>query len=324
MSRLPFIGVIVAVGGLALATDLPLEDLGHPLSANKYYIAWECNFTNLPTELTVYEVVPKRFSHQVISNLVALAEFGNPSAALSALTQAAEGRKARYEERDLRKFLLLDPANGEVFLHNPGAIANSRPEAAGVPNDKQLLPLALEILAKLGVERSDLATQPGTDRPRMTVGVRVRGGRDKATGQRVEVALGRDVKLNRRINGIDCSAGGVAGAVWMEFGNYAKLATLEMAWRDLKPHKKLKSAGKIEIERWIRGGKAVTDLESDEAATVKRFVIKSITPAYLEKSRREPQKYVWPYAILSAVAEYGSTQVEAEIRLPIVMEQTDQ
>jgi len=158
----------------------------------------------------------------------------------------------------------------------------------------------------------------------MNVGVRIRGGRDKATRQRVEVVLGRDVKFNRRINGIDCSGGGVAGAVWMEFGNGAKLAALEMAWRDLKPYKKLKRAGRIEMEQWIRDGKAVTDLELDGAVAVERLLIKDMVPAYFERSRREAQRYVWPYAILSAVAEYRSTHVETEIRIPIVMEQTGQ
>lgn len=323
MRILSFISLIVGVGGLALASDLPLADLGHPLPPKMYDIAWACDFTNLPARLTVYEVVPKRFSTSVISNLVALADFGNPGAALRAVAPAAEGQTARYEERDRRKFLLLDPANGGVFLHNPGAIANARPEAQGVPEANQLLPLGLEILAELGVERVELATERGTDRPRMTVGVRVRGGRDKATGQRVEIALGRDVKFARRLNGIDCVGVGVAGAVWMEFGNHAKLATLEMAWRDLKPCKEVKAAGKTEFERRIRDGKAVSDLEPDDAETIKRFVIKNITPVYLEKSRREPQKRVWPYAILSAVAESGSTQVEAEICVPIVMDQTE-
>lgn len=115
------------------------------------------------------------------------------------------------------------------------------------------------------------------------------------------------MKFSRRINGIDCSAGGVAGAVWMEFGNHAKVATLEMAWRDMKPYEELKTAGKAEIERWIQEGKAVTDLDSDDAVTVKRFIVKNITPVYLEKSRREPQKYVWPYALLNAVADFSAS-----------------
>jgi hypothetical protein len=104
----------------------------------------------------------------------------------------------------------------------------------------------------------------------------------------------------------------------VSFGNHAKIAELQVAWRNLTLDRKVPVASPAQIIQWVRDGKAVIDTGlAIVPFQIKKLTITRITPYYLGKDAFEVQKVVYPYAMLTATADTGFTNSVVRLSCPI-------
>ena len=316
------IGLGSAVSGVA---QLALEAFGEAFDGQNVEIVWRVSPDELPASLDTFTVLPTAFSSEVVSNVIDLCRFEDEEKVRAVFRDVPAGKPASYQEPYpgkpvLGKSLRIVPANGYVNYFDPTASSLPGVLAQGVPSQEQALELAMRLLPKLGIKEADLARKPNSQEFAYLLTAKTNGRFDKAQKKAVEEVAARGVILFRQVNGISFSGPSDCAGMRVEFGNNAQIRELAVTWRNLKAEKPETVANRAEIIQAIKQGQAVIRLPErfGNAVALKTLTITQLRPYYFGMSGTEPQKTVFPYAMLAVTADTGVTNFPVSLNCPIL------
>lgn len=264
-------------------------------------VTWKAAVKGLPDNFAVYKVVPKQFSKETIARILEIADFKTTSMKLTPDQKTMQWR-ARDKNGTLIRSLDISPTTGWITYFNGSTEAPSSQDAEGVPSYDQVDSLALDYLRQLGGDTNQLSLRPCSRTNRGRSLYKKRGGdlirEDKTM---------RGAMYSRQLEGIRINGSGGRGGLWIEFGNHAKLARLDLNWRSLESDMRYRTATAKEMVSRIKNGEAIVpeeDLINLNAVTkTKKLTVTKVTPYYWGGVGGADQKWVYPFAELEVNAD---------------------
>ena len=220
---------ISGLGGVAIAAPLA----GDAFNPGQVEVVWSVSPASIPPAVWHYKNVPQSFSPAVISNLMALGDF-RPSDAVKGFSWAVAAA-IRFENPNKTRRLTILPAEGWVEYDNQEVRTGLKGPIEEVPDEAQAFRLGLLYLHKVGVDRSQLATKYGSSDLLVFATKRERGRVASTHRAGSPEVLSRGVSFVRRSDGAAFTGTGPAGGFSVEFGNHARVAHLELVWRNREP-----------------------------------------------------------------------------------------
>lgn len=303
---------------LAHAGELRLDELGFPFRNRNLEIVWKTTTNRVPAMMNIYKAVPANFSHSLVTNLLAMGGFNEPEKVKNALAPALKGKDAAFEEIPAHKTISLSPSRGMALFFNTSRIPLPRQPEHGLPSDGPALKLALETAKTLGIKTNDLARALDSDQFLVRRDKRERGG--LLNGKYTKRDIARGVYLYRAIDGIPVYGNGNCGGLYVNFGNDAQIAEVDMSWRNLEVKKRCPTATRDEVARRLRDGKAVIQIEGADPARIKKITILDMIPHYRTFPGDEAQAAIFPLLMIEATADLGDKAVPVTLFCPIIKE----
>jgi len=307
--------LVVQFAGLAaFAASLPLASFCQPFNGASSEVIWEAP-SNFPASVKVMEVVPTKLSPETISNLLWLAELSPKNMTRSAQLDGVLAGKdvLTYANRDGTRYLDIVPSQGSIGLTKAGMVATIPKEMpSGVPDDKEASRLAFDILKKIGISTSELATDTN-GKPLVSYAEGSVIHKDKPSGRIVTNVTDRTVILKRQIGDIPFS--GMAG-ISMKFGNEGRLAHLEVTWRSVRPDKDCPVPNVSEFVSRIKSGRVLIHNEQANVS-FKRLSIEKVRLYYWEADGSERQSRICPFAVLDAKTDQTGENASIHLFVPL-------
>lgn len=313
---------LVLVATLAFQWSVDAERLSlkygltRPFYAPALNVQWAAPTNTLPRTVIVFERVADEHPDSTVSNLMTIGRF-RPSDRVERLDADMRFPKGVYAFRaiDNGRTLIYFPRQGridfenETVFHGPG----SDEKVEGVPDEATALKLALPLLPQIGISTNDMV-KAASGMVRCVFPVGSWGRADKDSGRQVSYVHRRGVGFTRLLDGKEVDG---QRAVFMEFGNGADLGKLEVRWCALRPKGSYPVPQPSQTLQWIREGRATvlsfsgpTDARYVRVADISKLTVTSIQPRYPYVDEDNPPKYVYPYAFLTARAEFGANDSE--------------
>jgi hypothetical protein len=284
-------------------------------------ITWAAPTNQLPKTVWIYKTIRQHFSDEAVSNLVALGSFTmHDRKELSELSAeerpqlSAEGwaivrDPLVFQNEGEKRFLEISPRG--YITYRDHRLDDIHSVIEDVPG---------EAMAQIGIPRSELATKPNSSELLTFKETGSRGHLDEEHKPVKEIDS-RGVFFVRQIGGVRFAGIGVAGGFYIRFASHAKVAQLELVWRNLQPYKKYEVASPGQIMQWIKEGKAVvimSDADKVNPRKVKKLTVTEISPLYLGEMGEELQDLTYPFASLSTLADTGQTNISLMLYCPIL------
>ncbi|HTS17699.1 MAG TPA: hypothetical protein VMP11_09010 [Verrucomicrobiae bacterium] len=324
-SPLPIL--LLAVGNVLAQMAPALERAGAPFVPANCEVEWSVPTNHLLGPLWVYKTIPQHFPDQAVSNLVALGSFtardrekitDEDLARASAEERAMATDVLAYESEDERRNLVVCPATGYIFYIDQ-EVDDVHCPIEDVPSEAKAQELGLKLFAQFGFSRPEIVNKPNSSEPLAFKEPRNRSHFDREQGKLVKDGVySRGVFFVREIDGVSFAGIGVAGGFYVRFASHAKVAELELVWRNLQPYKRYQVASPAQILRWIREGKAVMPGPNVEPGSVKKLTITDISPLYMGELGEKPQEFTHPFANLGTLADTGQTNISVQLYCPIL------
>jgi hypothetical protein len=309
--------VTLSAWATAHADKLDLGEDGFSFHAKRVAVVWNVPTNRLPATMNIYKVIPARFTAEAISNVVAIGHFAEPERVRKALLPAVEGRECLFEEVPAHKTISISPKRGHISFFDTAAMASWRQAVTGLPTEENALNLSLEIGKKLGISSSEFARKPDSHDFLCWRDRRTQGG--KIDGKVVKREAARGIFLYREIDGVSFDGIGFCGGLYVNFGSDARIADLDLSWRNLQVKKICPVADRDQITRWIKGGKAVIiDIDEPVIDNLVRLTIVNVVPHYRGASSNKDQDSVFPFAMIYATAEIRDQKRPVTLLCPII------
>jgi hypothetical protein len=283
-------------------------------------IDWAAPTNGWPDKLWVYKVIAQDFSAAVLSNLLEIAALAEKDRAKPPLYLREADPKALYfSSQDGTRHLALCPSLGWIdFADEKAASASQLQPVEGVPGQAETTRLGLNYLRSVGVDISQIAAKPGTcdldlHWERGTIGYV-----DQKTKNEVTLTNRFAVFFRRRIDGVNVGGIGLHGGAVVGFGNHAKVAELQVRWRNLKPYQLLDCVRPQEIGRRLKNGEIPLPSKAGPPEQITRLTITYAAPYYATKFGDEPEDYVAPRVDMVAVADRPGGPVAIQLNVPIL------
>ena len=308
--------VTQALVSAAFAAETPLRDFCEPFNGKDCEVIWAAP-TNLPASVKIFAVVPREFSPAAVSNLLQITELKPDQRKRVDQTGVFAGKDVRFfADRKETRQLNLIPSQGFIIISKNGALAEPPKEIpAGVPDDKEALRLALDLLKQIGINHSELSTD-SSGKIQPTYAEESVLHKDKPSGLLVTNVVSREISLHRQIDGL--SVWGDAG-LSAKFGNEGKLAYLSVVWRTVKPVKNCPVPNASEFVGRIKSSRVL--IRSEQAnTTFKKLTITKASFYYWENSGSEPQSYLYPFAVLEAKTDLQGENSTLQLFVPLANE----
>ena len=302
-------------GRAAFAASPPFANFCDPFNGNASEVLWEAS-TNPPASVKIFSVVPTKFSASTISNLLQLAELKPDQRKRVNQTGVFAGKDVRFfaDKKETRQLNFV-PSEGFIALNKTGVIAEiPRQMPVGVPDDKEALRLALDILQKIGISQSELATNLDG---KIHLAYSEDGilHKDKPSGLLITNVVGREIKLTRQIEGIPVWGGGVSA----KFGNEGKLAYLSATWRTIKQQAVWPVPTATDFMARIKSGRVF--IRSEQAGlSFGKLTVKKVQLYYWENDASEHQSTIYPFAVLEAESDLPGENSTAQLFVPLANE----
>jgi hypothetical protein len=321
MSRIrPILLAFVAISAFQWSADaerLSLKyGLTRPFYAPALNVQWAAPTNDLPSTVIVFHLVADEHPGVTVSNLMTIGRFRLSDRVMSfdremripkyvyAFRAADDARTLVYFPRQGR----IDFDN-QIAFHGPG----SDEKVEGVPDEAAALRLAVQVLPQIGISTNDMV-KAASGIVRCVFPTGSWGRADKDSGREVSYIDRRGVGFTRSLDGKEVDG---QRAVFVEHGNDAVLGRLQVRWPTLRPKGSYPVATPSQILRWIREGRATvsslsgpTDARYVRVADIRKLTVTSIQPRYPGMDEDNPPKFVYPYAFLTARAEFGTNDSE--------------
>lgn len=306
----------------AHAKDHQLGLQGFAFQPKNLEIIWEAPTNQLPEKLWTYKVASQVFSPAVVSNAMAIGGFTEKDLRRFRVREYPYNHREmrRYTDAEETSYLVIFPPHGWLEYYTSEAIAIGRTPVEGVPSEDEVQKQALEILAALGINKSELATKPGTNELRSyrLVETSTRYPRDGREPEKRTTARG--LKLVRKIGDFDIHGTGSTGGFTILFGNNAKIASMSLVWRNLIKDREVKTVTPSDIIARIKQGDFVA-LDSPKLLYGEgKLKINQLTIKYSGADQDERQTVSRPFARLICNWETTKTNIIIGLEGPILSE----
>lgn len=298
----------------ASAVEPPFgSDYYKPLDGKGCEIIWSAATNQLPGSIKIWKVIPTQFSPSTVSNLLQIA--GLKSRQRKRVDQdgvfAAKDVRFFGDRNDIHQLNLI-PSQGFIVISRMDARAQIPKEIpSGVPEPKAALRLTLEILEKIGIDRSELATNSdGKIQAGYTQGEVLH--KDKSTGQVVTNIDERQIFLKRQIEGIPVA--GSTDGVTVHFGNEGKVGYLSVVWRNIQMERECPVPDAAGFINQIKAGH--TWIPQWAESHYKKLTITNTSLFYWENSGSEPQSQIYPFAVLHAKTDQPGDNASVQLFVP--------
>jgi hypothetical protein len=288
-------------------------------------IIWQTPTNNLPKGFWIYKRLPPHpFSATVISNAIVLASLqskGFPKPSTNDFYMWED--KGPNYPGPIPDYFCIIPKSATISFGLPHPGTNT----SDIPADKILVQRAWACAAQLGVDPTQVTFKEMTSR----------FNQDENYNDLTNQLCGRGVFLSRKLNGILFWSMGTedesVDGFWIEFGSYGQVRAFSLVWPDLKRSEFQQIAAPQQIIACIKAQKTIVIPDKNEEtyfqriktlATAKKFIIKKITPYYIEGRFGEtptndtPPEIIEPIADLEAVADFGDSNVTVRLISPMI------
>ena len=288
------------------AAGLQFDSIYEPFYSERIEIVWAVGTNHLPSGFHVFRRVKKEFSPSVVSNLMALGSFAEND------LRGSKSSWRVYGDKPSLSHLSFRTDTGAAFFSE-----NAEPDREGeAPGEDTVARLALEMLDRYGIRKSDLSMNEKAQIPECLFIGQTQTKFDKAAGKPVSRVLERGVAFSRVIDGIETTGLG-AGRIEFAFGAGLKLRKLQLFDPGLVTVSSHPIATSGQIVQWIREGRArvgsyeTTGQRRVEVSLIRKLRIQSVEPAYFFPDVDEPGwREIYPYLRLACEAELGEKDVE--------------
>ena len=273
--------------------------------------------TNLPASVMVYEVIHQQFSKEMFSNVLAMAGFTSKTMRLSTDKKTMSWK--HEENGRLVRVLDIAPVYGSIEYKDYRAVQGWGESPQGVPARADVDRMAMDYLQRLGGNTNEIFFN------HRSLTERKQSHFDKKAGKYGEAAVTmRGGMYARQLDGIRFLGVGGRGGFEIDFGNNAKVASLHLDWRNLKPYRRYRTLTRDEILSNVVTGCAVISSEHGDIPTSpSKLTISKITPYYMSETSGVPEQFVFPFVSLDMVAQTGNTNTDTfYLDCPILSEQT--
>jgi len=250
--------------------------------------------TALPKRVAVQKVVPRRFPDLVLSNLFARTGI-NPNQIFEGATGGVFGTPGVRYFGSLEKnhILAVIPAQGWMHYTCQDAL-NSRGDTTAVgPSEEETLRRGLEFARFLGLQESDLAKLPRTNR----LDYRFSVTHHSSLKQPRHVAA-REAFFRRAIDGYPVVTGHLYGGLWVGFGYGGKLYKFALTARATQPAELLSVAPLGEQLKMLSESKALHAFawpaDAGESKKLAALEVDLVEVVYFEDAPENPQKVIPP------------------------------
>jgi hypothetical protein len=280
--------------------------VGQTFKVGDVPIEWKV--TSERKALWIYKVIPQSgFSMAVVSNAMAVGSFK--------ATDVVRDDKSliRFQDRKQQetRYLEIKPATGSIEYYDSTGTSDMTGPLVGVPSASEAERLGLELLFRLGIDRSQLASEPRNS------GEMKRSKISPTKGEHDTEVMARHVVFVRQADGIPFMGNGLSGGLWIEFGNKAKITQFQLCWGNLIPHELCCVPPAAKMMQFLKEGRSVYAIET-KALAAKKLTVTALTPYYLGQFSQEPQELVYPIARLGVEAETGERKVKFDVFCPLV------
>ena len=309
MTRFIFIAMQLVVLA-AFAASPPLEDFCSSFDGKNCEISWEAT-NRLPVSVKTWKVVPTKFSSATVSNLLQIAGLKPDQQKRMDQSGVFAGKDVQsFGDRQGTRQLNLVPSQGFIVVNKRGAIAEiPKQSPVDVPDDEKALRLALGLVEKIGISRSELATNSDGRIQRSFLEGSVLH-KDRG-GQIVTNVTDREIDLRRQIVGIP--VWGDAG-IAAKFGNEGQLAYLAVTWRAVEADEDCSIPSAAEFLDLIKAGRAL--IRNEQAGQFKKLSVRMAGIYYWENSGSEPQSFIYPFAVLDAKPDSAGDNSVVQLFVP--------
>jgi hypothetical protein len=301
--------------------------LTEPFYAPKLNIQWAVPVEALPRTVTVFELVHDARPEETVSNLMSIGRF-RPQDRLKALDTIKHLPSGVYAFRavDDGRTLVYDSLQGAVDYRDESAYQGPATggQVEGVPGEAAALDFALRLLPQLGISTNDMVKKASGEL-RCVFPTGSWGHMDKETRRMVTYVNRRGIGFTRLLDGKEIDG---QRAVFIEFGNHAKLGSLEVRWCSWQAMGTYPTAQAAQMLQWLKEGRArvlslsgPSDARYAQVAHIRKLTVTGLQPRYPLADENHVRRYLYPYALLSATAEFGEDDTEQVVLYcPIIAE----
>lgn len=239
----------------------------------------------------------------VVSNALAMS-----SLQIRNIVNPRDTNMMRFQDKesvwDSDRVLTMQPASGKIEFNDKRSSIKI-PE--DVPNEQDAAKLAFHCLFLLGIDRSDIFTPPYVHSD-----VEIRSKKDGTTWKGIYKCT---VECDRRIDGLRA----IGGNFSIVFGSHAAIKSFDLSWPALLPYECHPLAGVNEIINYISNGQAVlpvVEFNFAQLSKAKRLIVTKIAPCYFYEPSQDGLFH--PFAQLDVSADLGKTNLEFQLRCPIL------
>ena len=290
--------------------------LTEPFYARKLNIQWGVPVETLPRTVTVFKLVPDAKPEETVSNLMSIGRF-RPQDRLKALDATKHLPSGVYAFRatDDGRTLVYDSRQGSVDYRDDSAYqgpATGGP-VEGVPEEVAALDLALRLLPQLGISTNEMVKKASGEL-HCVFPTGSWGHMDKEKRRMVTYVNRRGVGFTRLLDGKEVDG---QRAVFIEFGNHAKLGSLEVRWCALRALGTYPTAQAAQMLQWLKEGRArvlslsgPSDARYVQVSEIRKLTVTGLQPRYPLVDENHVRQCLYPYALLTATAEFGEGDTE--------------
>jgi hypothetical protein len=302
------LAIVLNVSWQVHAGDSPNFGLSAPFFSPELNVQWAVPTNEIPSVATVFKIVPDEHPAFTLSNLMMLCQFnstnGNRSSDPNKISKTGV---YRFTASDDGRTLIYAPSHGRIVYSDDKAF-HVTGKVEGVPDEASAFALTLRYVAQLGISTNDMVKNQA-------------GGLQRVFPTGSWGHTDEDTQIHRRGVGFTRSLDGtdVTGyrAFFMEYGNDAKLGGIDINWPTLRPAGSYPVARPGQMLKWIKEGRAVvlslsgpTDARYVRVADIHKLTIIKLHRFYPYIDEDNPPHRIFPYAMLTATAEFGKDDEE--------------
>jgi hypothetical protein len=312
--------------GFAQSLPFPRSIPRISIQATNFDISWKASKHPWPKTIWLYQAKPTWFSPTVISNLLSLCslttnDINRAYSSANVLNFSKSGRNLRIS------FVESEITYYSTPSHDPNHLATN------VPDTNQLVVLAKNLLPQIGINLSEL-TKLKNGQPEFRFDTNEEIGttyflKNNTTLNHIDH---RSIAFRRTLDGIKFIFGG-GGDGRIVYGENGKIIQMTIEWRGLERKKLYSTATKKQILQWLHEGRCYfprwfyppyQDKIDIDWTKVKHLTITDAEAYYWGApfpERGIPMHiYTYPFAILSATVNTGTTNLNIEIDCPVIDE----
>lgn len=269
-------------------------------------VRWEAS-NKFPRKVWIYQLLPNKFSPEVISNVMMLCSFTEKNK----VQQVTNG--VTFKSSDGSRTLSISYPSSNIHYEIPELNYSPTNLAIGVPLISQLPPMATNVLHKLHIRFSDITGYSGTNKIEYLEPVFTEYyiGNTSITNIAYRSVLFRRVVDEMPI---------IGEFYGFNVGEHGKISRLSITWPKLKRIKSYRTLSQREVINLLRKGDAIrgpvpTRVGDIDWSRIKSLTIKMAMPSYQMKGNR-----LYPFLRLDVLVDTGNGTVEIGMDCPIIDE----